>query len=117
MEKKPLEVVDNTKKTHIFDVDDNDDHNRDNDDGDHIYNDDNGIIMTVTNGNDVDSTDHGEEATGHPDDETHVDAARALKNSCWGDEDSAPDDATHDHLGHRDYHDDDDEEDDNGWQR
>ena len=79
--------------------------------------DENGIIMTVTNGNDVDSTDHGEEATGHPDDETHVDAARALKNSGWGDEDSAADDAPHDHLGHRDYHDDGDEEDDNGWQR
>ena len=102
-------------KTHIFDVDDNDDHNRDSDDGDHVDNDDHG--MTVNNGNDVDSTDHGEEATGHPDDETHVDAARALKNSRWGDEDSAPDDASHDHLGHRDYHDDGDEEDDNGWHR
>ena len=55
--------------------------------------DENGIIMTVTNGNDVDSTNHGEEATGHPDDETHVDAARALKNSGWGDEDSAANDA------------------------
>ena len=79
--------------------------------------DENGIIMTVTNGNDVDSTDHGEEATGHPDDETHVDAARALKNSRWGDEDSAANDAPHDHLGHRGYHDDGEEEDDNGWQR
>ena len=117
MGKKPLEVIDHTRKTHIFDVDDNDDHNRDNDDGDHIYNDENGIIMTVTNGKDVDSTDHGEEATGHPDEETHVDAARALKNSCWGDEDSAADDAPHDHLGHRGCHDDVEAEDDNGWQR
>ena len=80
--------------------------------------DDNGMIMTVTNGNDVDSTDHGEEPTGHPDDETHVDAARALKNSRWGDEDSAPDDAANDHLGHHGCHDDEDEEEDgNGWQR
>ena len=63
------------------------------------------MIMPVINGNDVDSTDHGEEATGHPDDETHVDAARALKNSRWGDEDSAPDDAAHDHLRHRGCHD------------
>ena len=80
--------------------------------------DENGKIMTVTNGNDVDSTDHGEEATGHPDDETHVDAARALKNSGWGDEDSAADDAPHDHLGHRGCHDDGEAEDGNqGWQR
>lgn len=79
--------------------------------------DENGIIMTVTNGNDVDSTDHGEEATGHPDDETHVDAACALKNSRGGDEDSAADDAPHDHLGHRDYHDDVEAEDGNRWQR
>ena len=43
-------------------------------------------------------TDHREKSAGNPDNEAHVDAARALQHSRWRDEDATSDDASHDYL-------------------